>query len=95
VNSAASRAPHRPVFGAGFSGDDAQDRQARIALGAPGSHPGGGQWQDRLGFGAGHISGPVQIGSGGGLFVVRQLGCREARVINLIGGAMSINVGVK
>jgi len=26
---------------------------------------------------------------------MRQLGCREARVINLIGGAMSINVGVK
>jgi demethylmenaquinone methyltransferase/2-methoxy-6-polyprenyl-1,4-benzoquinol methylase len=26
---------------------------------------------------------------------MRQLGCCEARVINLIGGAMSINVGVK
>jgi len=26
---------------------------------------------------------------------MRQLGCREARVINLIGGAMSINLGVK
>jgi demethylmenaquinone methyltransferase/2-methoxy-6-polyprenyl-1,4-benzoquinol methylase len=26
---------------------------------------------------------------------MRQLGCREARVINLVGGAMSINVGVK
>ena len=26
---------------------------------------------------------------------MRRLGCREARVINLIGGAMSINVGVK
>lgn len=26
---------------------------------------------------------------------MRELGCREARVINLLGGAMSINVGVK
>jgi len=26
---------------------------------------------------------------------MRQLGCREARVINLVGGAMSINIGVK
>ena len=26
---------------------------------------------------------------------MRQLGCREARVVNLVGGAMSINVGVK
>ena len=26
---------------------------------------------------------------------MRQLGCREARVVNLIGGAMSINLGVK
>jgi demethylmenaquinone methyltransferase / 2-methoxy-6-polyprenyl-1,4-benzoquinol methylase len=26
---------------------------------------------------------------------MRQLGCREARVINLVGGAMSINVGAK
>jgi demethylmenaquinone methyltransferase/2-methoxy-6-polyprenyl-1,4-benzoquinol methylase len=26
---------------------------------------------------------------------MRQLGCREARIINLVGGAMSINVGIK
>lgn len=26
---------------------------------------------------------------------MRELGCREARIINLVGGAMSINLGVK
>jgi len=34
-------------------------------------------------------------GQGGVADCMRQLGCREARVINLIGGAMSINLGVK